>query len=310
VIRRYSDHTANERTFLAWIRTAIAVMAFGFLVEKFDFFLEVAARTLPTRAPSDTGRLVGDFSGFPLLIVLGGSMMFIATLRFLQTTKDIDADEPRPAKGKRLDVAVVLLLIGLGGTLFAYLVYTLLRRMGGRLIGRQRPVGNARPRSRPARSRTFRTGGRVPGYCAESWGLPPRRLFTEADTALGRDTFARPTAKLLLPISLVAAKGGRLTGNATWRPAHTRRDSAARRGEGRPVVASVHRTADFRSRRSPVRAAVAGIWFRQLELACKPSSLLRKGTPNVAARETDTSHGACRRSRDRTYGRTYCGARG
>jgi putative membrane protein len=28
MIKRYSDHAANERTFLAWVRTAIAVMAF------------------------------------------------------------------------------------------------------------------------------------------------------------------------------------------------------------------------------------------------------------------------------------------
>jgi putative membrane protein len=27
MIKRYSDHAANERTFLAWVRTAIAVMA-------------------------------------------------------------------------------------------------------------------------------------------------------------------------------------------------------------------------------------------------------------------------------------------
>jgi putative membrane protein len=38
MIRNFSDHAANERTFLAWVRTAIAVMAFGFLVERFDRF--------------------------------------------------------------------------------------------------------------------------------------------------------------------------------------------------------------------------------------------------------------------------------
>ena len=42
MIRNFSDHSATERTFLAWVRTAIAVMAFGFLAEKFDLFLEVA----------------------------------------------------------------------------------------------------------------------------------------------------------------------------------------------------------------------------------------------------------------------------
>jgi uncharacterized membrane protein YidH (DUF202 family) len=42
MIEHYSDHAANERTFLAWVRTAIAIMAFGFLVEKFDLFLRLA----------------------------------------------------------------------------------------------------------------------------------------------------------------------------------------------------------------------------------------------------------------------------
>ncbi|HEX4173709.1 MAG TPA: DUF202 domain-containing protein, partial [Acetobacteraceae bacterium] len=32
MIGHFTDHAANERTFLAWVRTAIAVMAFGFLV--------------------------------------------------------------------------------------------------------------------------------------------------------------------------------------------------------------------------------------------------------------------------------------
>ncbi len=73
MIDRYSDHAANERTFPAWIRTAIAVMAFGFLVERFDLFLQVAARSLPARAPSESGRLVADVAGL-LLIVPGGSM--------------------------------------------------------------------------------------------------------------------------------------------------------------------------------------------------------------------------------------------
>ena len=52
MIERYTDHAANERTFLAWVRTSIAIMAFGFLVEKFDLFLEFASKSLATRLPS------------------------------------------------------------------------------------------------------------------------------------------------------------------------------------------------------------------------------------------------------------------
>jgi uncharacterized membrane protein YidH (DUF202 family) len=49
MIRNFRDHSANERTFLAWVRTSIAVMAFGFLVEKFDLFLEFAGPSLAGR---------------------------------------------------------------------------------------------------------------------------------------------------------------------------------------------------------------------------------------------------------------------
>jgi putative membrane protein len=56
LIRNFSDHSANERTFLAWVRTAIAVMAFGFLVEKFDLFLELVAPALSGRTLSLPGQ--------------------------------------------------------------------------------------------------------------------------------------------------------------------------------------------------------------------------------------------------------------
>ena len=43
MIDRYSDHAANERTFLAWVRTGIATVAFGFVVEKFNLFVRTLA---------------------------------------------------------------------------------------------------------------------------------------------------------------------------------------------------------------------------------------------------------------------------
>jgi inner membrane protein YidH len=46
MITRYSDHAANERIFLAWVRTAIAMMAFGFVIERFDLFLRHVAPLL------------------------------------------------------------------------------------------------------------------------------------------------------------------------------------------------------------------------------------------------------------------------
>src|SRR5262249_10312088 len=107
------DHAANERTFLAWVRTAISVMAFRFLVEKFDLFLEVAAPSLAGRTLSLPGQKFGNIAGLAL-IVLGTAMVAIAAIRFLVTAKNIDSEEPHPGPGSRIDVALALLLVLLG----------------------------------------------------------------------------------------------------------------------------------------------------------------------------------------------------
>jgi putative membrane protein len=109
MIRGYSDHAANQRTFLAWVRTAIAIMAFGFLVEKFDLFLEVAAPSLVDRAISLPGQRIGSLAGLAL-IVLGTAIVAIAAIRFLITAKNIDSEELQPGPGSRIDVALALLL--------------------------------------------------------------------------------------------------------------------------------------------------------------------------------------------------------
>jgi putative membrane protein len=128
MIERYSDHAANERTFLAWVRTAIAIMAFGFLVQKFDLFLRIAGSSLDARPLTAGSQLVGDVAGL-LLIVLGGVVMALASVRFRKTTLEIDAEEVRPGPGTWLDISLVALLLLLGTILFVYLVYTVTSRL-------------------------------------------------------------------------------------------------------------------------------------------------------------------------------------
>jgi putative membrane protein len=128
MIERYSDHAANERTFLAWVRTAIAIMAFGFLVQKFDLFLRIAVSSLAARPLTAGSRIVGDIAGL-LLIVLGGVMMVLAAVRFRKTTLEIDAKEVRPGPGALLDLTLVALLLLLGTILFVYLMYTVTSRL-------------------------------------------------------------------------------------------------------------------------------------------------------------------------------------
>jgi len=129
MIRNFSDHAANERTFLAWVRTAIAVMAFGFLVEKFDLFLELSAPALIGRTLSASGQTFGNIAGLAL-IILGTVMIAIAAIRFLATAKSIDRTEVLPGTGSRLDLTLAALLVLLGSALFVYLTHAFVVDVG------------------------------------------------------------------------------------------------------------------------------------------------------------------------------------
>lgn len=128
MIKNFNDHAANERTFLAWVRTAIAVMAFGFLVEKFDLFLQLAAPSWADRAISVPGQKFGNFAGLAL-IILGTAMVAIAAVRFLITAKDIDSASWRPSTENRVDLALAALLVLLGFALFLYLSHAVVTRL-------------------------------------------------------------------------------------------------------------------------------------------------------------------------------------
>jgi putative membrane protein len=130
MIRNFADHSANERTFLAWVRTAIAVMAFGFLVERFDLFLELAAPSLAGRSLSVPGQRFGNEAGLAL-IFLGTAIVAIAAARFLMTAKTIDSDAIRPGPGSRFDLALAILLGLLGCALFVYLSHAFVTNTPG-----------------------------------------------------------------------------------------------------------------------------------------------------------------------------------
>jgi putative membrane protein len=81
----YRDCAANERTFLAWIRTAIAVMAFGFVVEKFDAYRSYL--DLATRAPEAASAGSGWRGPGLVLMVLGIALAISALGRFRLTDR-------------------------------------------------------------------------------------------------------------------------------------------------------------------------------------------------------------------------------
>jgi len=119
MIQHYSDHAANERTFLAWVRTAIAVMGFGFLIERFDIFLATMAHEAASR-PAVEGHRFADATGFAF-ILLGVAMIVVAAIRFFRVAKAINRTETVPSSGPLFDLALAALLALLGLALLLYL---------------------------------------------------------------------------------------------------------------------------------------------------------------------------------------------
>jgi putative membrane protein len=120
MIKRYSDHAANERTFLAWVRTAIAVMAFGFVIERFDLFLQIAAPQIALKQIAPHGGRFANAAGLSF-IAIGVVMIVLAGVRFVRTTKAIESDDTLPSPGERFDLALATLIGLLGVSLFLYL---------------------------------------------------------------------------------------------------------------------------------------------------------------------------------------------
>jgi putative membrane protein len=105
-------YMAAERTFLAWIRTGIALMGFGFVVARFGLFLrELAASNEPTQLPHAGFSLPAGI----LLIALGIMVNVVAAIRHRRCVRAIDRGQFRQTFGSAfgLWLAGLLALIGL-----------------------------------------------------------------------------------------------------------------------------------------------------------------------------------------------------
>ena len=89
-----SDYLAAERTLLAWIRTGLALMGFGFVVARFGLFLE-QIRTLRAAPPQQGGGLSLWFG--TALIAAGVILNIFAGIHHLKTVTLWTVEKPRAA---------------------------------------------------------------------------------------------------------------------------------------------------------------------------------------------------------------------
>lgn len=118
--KKATEYLANERTFLAWIRTSIAVISLGFVVAKFGVWLrELAKRLDPQISIRSTG--VSLPMGVALLAV-GGALAVLAAWHYRLVNRAIERGEVRPSPGLIVTVAVAVALLAV--LMIAFLLLT------------------------------------------------------------------------------------------------------------------------------------------------------------------------------------------
>ncbi len=114
-----SDHLANERTFLAWIRTSVAIMGFGFVVVKFALFIKQISLVLTSKQTVLPGRGYSAQIGI-LLVAVGAFMAFYAYLRYRNTEKQLLNKAYQPSLVPSLLLMLGIVIVGI--LLVIYLV--------------------------------------------------------------------------------------------------------------------------------------------------------------------------------------------
>jgi len=111
-------HMANERTFLAWIRTSIGIMAFGFVVEKFALFIRQFYMLFGKKVTAPSPGYSSVFGA--ILVGFGALMGVLAFVRYRKVEKQIDLDTYQPSS--LLDIMVTLTLLAMAVFLIIYLL--------------------------------------------------------------------------------------------------------------------------------------------------------------------------------------------
>lgn len=113
-----TEYLAAERTFLAWVRTSIAVITLGFVVAKFGVWLrEIAIRLNPAIPIHSTGMSLPMGEA---MMAFGGVLVALAAWHYHIVNQALERGEVRANRG--LVAVVTVAVAALAGLMIVYMV--------------------------------------------------------------------------------------------------------------------------------------------------------------------------------------------
>ncbi|MBE9224638.1 DUF202 domain-containing protein [Phormidium sp. LEGE 05292] len=111
-IDRQREHQANERTFLAWLRTAIALIGFGFAIARFGLFLRQIEISF-TGKNTIPDSLINSQSLGISLVILGVIVIALSVWRYNKVLRQIEEANYKPSRLMVWLTAVIVMVLGL-----------------------------------------------------------------------------------------------------------------------------------------------------------------------------------------------------
>lgn len=100
---RVRDHLANERTYLAWMRTSVSLMGFGVVIVRLRYLLPAALQ----------GHTHGWMLGL-LFALFGLITVVLSTAQYLSVRRAIESDSYEPNSRWVLLFSIAIALLGAG----------------------------------------------------------------------------------------------------------------------------------------------------------------------------------------------------
>ena len=120
VDKQATEFLANERTFLAWIRTSIAIISLGFVIAKFRIWLQDLASA--GHGPATPTKLGDSFAIGIGMMALGGLLTLLAAWRYRVVNLQIERGKVTADRG--LIVFVTILVAALAGVMIFTMIST------------------------------------------------------------------------------------------------------------------------------------------------------------------------------------------
>ena len=118
--KRANEYLANERTFLAWIRTCVAIMSLGFVAAKFGVWLRQLSASMGHQASE-----AESAASLPIglgMMGLGAVLAVLAMRRYHVVNREIESGEVKADRGLVGLVTVFIVLLAVA--MIVYMVLT------------------------------------------------------------------------------------------------------------------------------------------------------------------------------------------